>query len=194
MKKFIKIFNIIVGIILALLFLTIFSNDGYSETIGVSPIFIGDIILMILLSIGPIIIIYSLFSPDSLKLSTYIICAIFSFWLAYISYPNTRIESAIKKTSKVERAIESLLENHELFEKNNAVDYYNLRMEELELLRIMYEKQYKFLINSRIQKDPRRDRLTIFFGLIFFILFINSFYEFLKITDKPKTKDYLTNK
>lgn len=161
--------------------MTLTTNRGYSETIGVSPIFVSDIILIVIGSIGPIIIIYSFFGKKFVIPAVFLLTSLASTGLAYLSYPTVRMDSAWDNLNDVEQAIENLQTNRNYYRSNNALDYYKLRMEELILFKTTYNQQYDFLLTSEIQTDARRNRLTHFFGLLAFLLLLNCITTYKRI-------------
>jgi len=173
LKILIKIVNIVGLIVIALLFLTIITNHGYSETIGVAPVFVSDIILIVICSIGPIFIIYLFFGKRFVIPAIFLITSFASTGLAYFSYPSVRMDIAWDNLKNVEETIEDLESNRSFYSTNNSLDYYKLRMEELILFKTIYKQQYDFLLTTEIQKDARRNRLTHFFGLLAIILLMN---------------------
>lgn len=168
-----KITNAIGLIGIVLLFLSISTNYGYSETIGIAPIFVSDIILIVIGSIGPIVIIYLFFGKRFVIPAIFLISSLASIGLAYLNYPSVRMESAGDNLNDVERAIENLQSNRNYYRINNAPEYYKLRMKELLFFKTTYKQQYDFLLAANVQKDARRNRLTYFFGLLAFILLLN---------------------
>jgi hypothetical protein len=158
---------------LLLLFLSMLDRMEYAEVVISTPVFFGDIVLYVLVSIGPIVIVTS-FIRDSkvgIVLTLLFVLSVLFASIGYFSNPSVRKEMVLEKVVEVERAIHGLKGSNEYYQGDSNA--YNLYLAELEMFHSIYDSQFKYLSMSERQKDPRSNRMTYFFGLLSGLCIVN---------------------
>lgn len=181
MKIVIRIINVILGIALLLLFMTMIDKNEYSQTIGVSPLFFGEFIFATII-IGSIIfwgvMLLSTINKSFKKPFILIVLSLTSFYIAYENYPTIRQQKIFPKILELESAINNLNETTDAYIKENAYDYYKYRLEELKMFKDMYTNQYDFLAHSNKINDKRANRLSLFLCIVGITLIVNAAYTY----------------
>lgn len=170
LRTVLVIFNVSLSVVLLLLLLTMIDKREYAEVVIESPVFFGDILLILCVSIGPIIIGGVFVSDIRAERQAWflpmilVILAIGAGAASYYCLPSVREDRLLKNLHDVERAIEHLREDRDHFQ--NHKDYYQHRMAELQMFRAWFESQFEFIGNADHMKDKRAGRLPLFFGAL----------------------------
>ena len=176
MKKLFVIFNVFAGIVLFLLLITMIDKKEYAEVVFEGPIFFGDLLLVLLIFIGPVVIGWAILKKLNRGFLPSILMGLGLIALLTTCYtlPSIRQNRILKNTIQTDRAIENLIDNRVYYRS----DMKNFRhhLMELKMFHTIFDKQLKFLVSSEGIRDKRRSRVPMFFGILFCLLFLNALW------------------
>ena len=175
MKATFIIINTIGSIALLFLFLSILGAQEYAKIVFEGPLFFGEMIMILILPIGPILML-GLIAKDLKTEFPWIILTVFAILFALITYytiPSVRLDRLEKKVFQVENDIEYFTNNLDAYKAEIEVEYYNDSMMELRTFYSIYNSQYTFLVRSKLFKI-QRSFIPLFFGILSGLFFLNA--------------------
>jgi len=174
MKAIAVTLNVLIGVALLLLLLTMIDKKEYAEVVLEGPVFFGDLLIVAAVSIGPIVITWAIlkdlnqgFLPVILIVLGALCCA-----AAYYTLPSVRQDRLLTSSVEVQQAIDNLEHNQDYYREDPA--YYRHLLRELRMFHTMFESQLQFISSAERIQDKRFHRVPMFFGFLAAFLFVNA--------------------
>jgi len=176
-------FNVLGGIALALLGLTMLGRKEYAHIVFEGPIYFGDVAIVAMFVGVPIVLAIAAHQQgqrivESPSMAIVFVLGLLSGAVAYYSLPSVREERIFREFSSVNTAIERLVENRDSYIGHEA--YYRHRLKELTTFRAMFESQSDYLSSAMRVGDKRANRISMFFGVLSLLLVVNVVLRWLK--------------
>jgi len=163
--------NGVAGVLLLLLVVSLAVATDYSAVVITSPVFFGDVLVLLCASVGPITIgsvALANYPKAILPVVLFAVAAVTGV-LAYSNLPTVRREALLTRYSKAKAAAEGLEAGRDFY--STEPDYYRRILKEAQMFRAIYESQCEFLFLTTTGENAARNNLNAYRVPLFFGVF-----------------------